>query len=106
MTSVTARIGSEGQITLPRELWERLGVSVGDRVRLEVEAGGIKVYLAEPFDFSRFIGIAPLDDDMSAVEWQEDMRGDPEERAALHAGPPHPNITRLGMSFEPGKEGQ
>lgn len=105
MTSVTARIGSEGQITLPRELWERLGVSVGDNVRLEVDAGAIKVYPAEPFDFSRFIGIAPSDD-MSAVEWQEDMRGDPEERAALHAGPPHPNITRLGVSFEPGKEGQ
>lgn len=104
MTSVTATISSEGQLTLPKELWERLGVSVGNSVRLEIEVGEIKVYPAETFDFSRFIGIALPSDGLSAVEWQEEMRGDPEERAALHAGPPHPNITRLGRAVDLEKE--
>lgn len=86
---------------MPKEVSDLLGVSAGDSVRVEVEAREMKVHVGKPFDFSRFIGIAPSDDGLSAVEWQEEMRGDPDERATLHAAPPHPNVTRLSDLFGP-----
>lgn len=99
MTSVTAKITSKGQITLPKEIRERLGVEEGDTVRFEIEGGEIKVYPDRSFDFTTLIGAAPLGeewDGMSAAEVIQDLRGKPDERAAVQDAPHHPNVTRLG----------
>lgn len=42
--TVSAKISSKGQVTLPREIRERLGVQDGDRVRFEVENGVVVLY--------------------------------------------------------------
>lgn len=98
---VTAKITSKGQVTLPKEVRELLGVGKGDSVRFEVRNGTVEVYPQKPIpDFAALIGAYPLGpewDGLSAVEVVEELRGDPEERAALHAGPTHPNVTRLGQ---------
>ena len=99
MTSVTAKITSKGQITLPKEIRERLGVGNGDTVRFEIEDGEIKVYPDRSFDFATLIGAAPLSeewDGLSAAEVIEALRGEPDERAAVQEAPQHPNVTRLG----------
>lgn len=97
---MVAKITSKGQITLPKEIRELLGVGSGDSVRFEVHDGKIEVYPQKPcLDFRSMIGLLPRDDDMTAQEWQEDMRGDPGERACLRDAPPHPNVTRLGKLY-------
>ncbi|WP_339097544.1 AbrB/MazE/SpoVT family DNA-binding domain-containing protein [Deinococcus sp. VB343] len=102
--SITAKITSKGQVTLPKEVRELLGVGTGDSVRFEVRNGTVEVYPQKPIpDFAAMIGAYPLGpewDGLSAIEVVEELRGDPEERAALHAGPPHPNVTRLGQLEE------
>lgn len=100
MTKVVAKITSKGQITLPKEIRELLGVESGDSVRFEVHDGKVEVYPQKPrLDFQSMIGLLPRDDNMTAQEWQEDMRGDPDERACLRDAPPHPNVTRLGQLY-------
>lgn len=99
MTSITAKITSKGQITLPKEIRELLGVSSGDSVRFEVDAGQVRVYPGREFDFSQLIGIGKLGpewDGMTATEVIDELRGSPDERATLREAPPHPNVTYLG----------
>ena len=99
MSSITAKITSKGQITLPREIRERLGVGSGDTVRFEIGGGEIKVYPDRSFDFTTLIGAAPLSAEwngLSAAEVIEELRGEPDERAAVQDAPRHPNVTRPG----------
>lgn len=99
MTIVTAKITSKGQITLPKEVREKLGLVSGDTVRFEIEAGEVRVYPERNFDFATLIGVAPLSeawDALSADEVIENLRGEAEERVAIKEAPKHPNITRLG----------
>lgn len=101
MTSVTAKITSKGQITLPREVREKLGLESGDSVRFEIEGGEVKVYPDRHFDFSTLIGAAFLSEEwngLSATEVIEDLRGEPEERVTVQDVPAHPNVTVLGES--------
>ncbi len=96
MTSITAKITSKGQVTLPREIRERLGVGDGDRVRFELENGVVVLYpqLNTP-SFAEMIGTAPLAAGQTARSFVEYIRHDAADRATLDAGPPHPNITVL-----------
>ncbi len=99
MTSISAKVTSKGQITLPKEIRELLGVGSGDSVRFEVEGGSVRVYPQKPLpDFAAMVGKYPLGpewDRMSATEITDELRGDPDERATLREAPPHPNVTRL-----------
>lgn len=42
-TSVTAKVTSKGQITIPVEVRRSLGVKAGDKVRFERKNGGFRV---------------------------------------------------------------
>jgi antitoxin PrlF len=96
MTATDAKITSKGQITLPREVRERLGVHDGDRVRFEIENGKVVLYpQRDTPSFQGMIGLAPLPDGQNALSTAADLRGEPPERADLHAAPLHPNITVL-----------
>lgn len=103
MTSVVAKITSKGQMTLPKEVRKLLGVGAGDSVRFEIAAGQVRVYPEKPIpDFSAMIGQHPLGpewDGINALDTTEELRGSPEDRAALHAAPPHPNVVRLSEVF-------
>ena len=94
--TVSAKITSEGQVTLPREIRERLGVQDGDWVRFEVENGVVVLYpQRDTPSFAGMVGLSALPADQSAVSIIDALRHDPAERAALDAAPPHPNITVL-----------
>lgn len=96
MCDITAKITSKGQITLPREVRERLGVHDGDRVRFEVHGGAVVLYpQRETPGFEGMIGTAHLPDGQDARTLSDDLRHDPSERAALQDAPSHPNITIL-----------
>ncbi|MGY2896163.1 AbrB/MazE/SpoVT family DNA-binding domain-containing protein [Deinococcus sp. UYEF24] len=97
MTSQSAKITSKGQVTLPREIRERLGVRDGDRVRFEVEDGQVVLYpQRDTPSFAGMVGLSPAPDGQSAVGVVDDLRHADDDRAALDAAPVHPNITVLG----------
>ena len=97
MTEITAKVTSKGQITLPREIRERLGVHDGDRVRFEVQGGNVVLYpQRDTPSFRSLIGSAPLAAGQDARQVVDDLRHDDDEREALHAAPAHPDITVLG----------
>lgn len=96
MTSITAKITSKGQVTLPREIRERLGVHDGDRVRFELEGGAVVLYpQRDTPSFGGMIGLAKQPTGQDARQLTDELRHDPADRAALNAAPPHPRITVL-----------
>jgi AbrB family looped-hinge helix DNA binding protein len=75
-----SKISSKGQITLPIEIRERLGVKEGDSVKFVVDTDGYTVVLPvrENKDvFAQFIGVARLPPEYEdSVAWVRDMRDD------------------------------
>lgn len=99
---VSAKITSKGQVTLPREIRERLGVQDGDRVRFEVENGAVVLYPQRGTpSFAGMVGLSARPADQGAVSAIDDLRHDPAERAALDAAPAHPNVTLLPAPAAP-----
>jgi AbrB family looped-hinge helix DNA binding protein len=49
---MTSKITSKGQITLPKEIRDKLGVHSGDTLVYEVEGNAVRVRKAEPFDLT------------------------------------------------------
>jgi AbrB family looped-hinge helix DNA binding protein len=74
-----AKITSKGQITLPRQVREELGVREGDSIVFAVEAGTIQVLpVRAGSPFSRFQGIGNpgLDAGREGIDaWIRDARG-------------------------------
>jgi len=72
----TAKITSKGQITIPKKVRERMGVSEGESVYF-VEEGGVfhikKVVLKSPFD--KWVGFIKNPSGKSVDEIIEEMRG-------------------------------
>ncbi len=94
MTDVTAKITSKGQLTLPREVRDLLGVQSGDRVRFELESGAVRLYPERDTpSFRDMLGTAPLPAGQDALGVVEALRHGPAEEAALRAAPAHPHVT-------------
>lgn len=77
-----ATLTSKGQITLPAELRERLGLQKGDQVEFVLRDDGwvLKPVRDEKDDpFAQFVGILPLEEDV--VTFWRRMRDDTEEEA-------------------------
>lgn len=96
MTPITAKITSKGQVTLPREIRERLGVHDGDRIRFELEGGAVVLYpQRDTPSFETMIGLAKQPAGQDARRLIDELRHDSADRAALDTAPPHPRITVL-----------
>ncbi len=54
-----AKMTSKGQITLPKDIRERLGLRQGDRVRFLLEADGRVRLMPANRDISELVGILP-----------------------------------------------
>jgi len=76
--SATSKISSKGQITLPREVRDSLGVGVGDRVEFvfDGERTVVKPVRDEVNPFLKFVGIAKTPPGFDGVAWVRDMRDD------------------------------
>ena len=54
---VTATITSKGQITIPKEVRDALGVGTGDRVEFVAEPDGVYKVIAAPRDIKHLKGL-------------------------------------------------
>jgi AbrB family looped-hinge helix DNA binding protein len=75
----TSKISSQGQITLPVEIRNRLGVKEGESIKFVADKDGRTVVLPvreEEDVFAKWVGIAPIPGYDSAVDWVRDMRDD------------------------------
>ncbi|WP_189091060.1 AbrB/MazE/SpoVT family DNA-binding domain-containing protein [Deinococcus ruber] len=95
MPNMTAKITEEGRLVLPPEVLEQLGIKPGDEVWLHIDDQQMIVE-RKPGSFHEFVGTHPLPDGIDARTYVDQMRHDADDRAALDAGEPHPNITSLG----------
>jgi antitoxin PrlF len=74
-----SKITSKGQITLPIEVRERLGVKQGDSVKFIADEDGRTIVLPVRDNenvFAQFIGVAKAPPGFDSVAWVRDMRDD------------------------------
>ncbi|MBZ9752245.1 AbrB/MazE/SpoVT family DNA-binding domain-containing protein [Deinococcus sp. HMF7620] len=74
--NVTAKLSSKGQVTLPREVRERLGLKQGDGLVFQIE--GDTVTLLAPQDdnpFTALIGTLPPLPTDARTYWREQRDG-------------------------------
>jgi antitoxin PrlF len=61
---MTSKITSKGQVTIPKEIRDKLGIRAGDSLLYEVEGNSVRVRKAKPFDLAWHRAIAP-----TVAEW-------------------------------------
>lgn len=75
----SSRVSSKGQVTIPQEVRERLGLRTGDRVEF-VEESGETILRPVPeggTSFAKFIGIAPGFKSVEEINaWVREIRED------------------------------
>lgn len=73
-------ISSKGQVTIPREIRDRLGVGAGDKIEFAIEEGRTVIRPARdnPDPFEKFRGIlGPFPGGEAGIKaWIDDMRSD------------------------------
>ncbi len=62
---LTGRLSSKGQLTLPRQIRERLGLATGDDLMFSVEGNAVRIERARPIDVAWHRGVEAL----VAPEW-------------------------------------
>lgn len=81
-TKYTSPISSKGQVTIPLEIRQRLGVGAGDRIEFVVEEDRtvIRPSRPEPDPFEKYVGIlGPFPGGEEGIKkWIDDMRNDEE----------------------------
>jgi len=68
-----ARMSSKGQITLPKDIRDRLGLKQGDRVRFIVEDDGRVRLLPAKRDISELAGILPKPKRALSIEEMDEI---------------------------------
>ena len=75
--NVTAKLSSKGQVTVPREVRERLGLKQGDGLIFQIE--GTTITLVAPQEdnpFEALIGVLPPLPKDAKTYWREQRDGD------------------------------
>jgi len=75
----SSRISSKGQVTIPQEVRERLGLRAGDRVEFVAEGDKTVLRPARSHEnpFERYIGALPHFSNLDEIHaWVRDLRGD------------------------------
>ena len=75
MTQVST-LKQNGQITIPNEILERMGIKEGDQLEIVFENGQITILpgVKHVSPFEKYIGALPFNGD--PIEWVRDMRDD------------------------------
>ena len=78
-TRKQAKVTSKGQVTIPREVRQKLGVRAGDRVVFEEAKDGMRISAVReesPFAKYRGIGTPGIGKGRKAVDkWMRELRG-------------------------------
>ncbi len=77
---VSARVSSKGQITIPRDVREALGIKQGDTVLFRVD--GRRAVIARSPDFFRLAGSVSVPVAKRGTPWDEVLRETRRARAA------------------------
>lgn len=67
----TSRVSSKGQITIPKEIRETIGVEPGDMVAYEVEKGLVSLKRVDPFDAAFHAALSQTLDEWTTPEDEE-----------------------------------
>ena len=67
----TSKISSKGQITIPREIREKLGLEPGHLVAYEVRDGEVVLKRVEPFDVAFHEALSKTLDEWNSPEDEE-----------------------------------
>ena len=70
-----SRLSSKGQVTIPVEVRERLGLQPGDVVVYEVEGDRAILCRAEPFDIAFHAALSQTLDEWTSDEDEDAFRG-------------------------------
>jgi AbrB family looped-hinge helix DNA binding protein len=79
----SSSISSKGQVTVPQEIRNRLGLSAGDRVEFVVENGqtAIRPFRSEPNPFTKFKGALKTFHNRKEINaWVREMRDEEKTR--------------------------
>ena len=75
-----AKMTSKGQVTVPREIRQRLGVRAGDRLLFEEDGNGVRVTAVRkesPFAKYRGIGTPGIGKGRRGIQrWLRELRGE------------------------------
>jgi AbrB family looped-hinge helix DNA binding protein len=69
-----SRLSSKGQVTIPVEVREKLGLEPGDVVVYEVEGDHVTLHRAEPFDIAFHAALSQTLDEWGSAEDDEAFR--------------------------------
>ena len=73
------RVSSQGQVTIPQRVRERLGIRAGDKVDFVVEDGKVvvKPIVERRHSFREYVGMIPYFQSREEINaWISDLRGD------------------------------
>jgi AbrB family looped-hinge helix DNA binding protein len=76
MQSIDITLAARGQIVIPKEARDALGLKPGARLQLRVEGGRLLIEKRVQLDLSRWIGKA-VDDGLSTEQALAELRGRP-----------------------------
>jgi AbrB family looped-hinge helix DNA binding protein len=81
----TARITSKGQVTIPKEVRERLGVEPGDGLDFRFEDGRLEVVPVRRRKLAEFRGLVPVPQPLEFVEERpgEEREGKAADRTVI-----------------------
>jgi AbrB family looped-hinge helix DNA binding protein len=72
--SFKSRLSSKGQVTIPMEVRESLGLEAGDTVLYEIEGERATLRRAEPFDIAFHASLSETLDEWTSPEDEEAFR--------------------------------
>lgn len=71
---LTSTISSKGQVTIPKEIREALGIQAGDVIAYEVKNGAVLLRRVGPFDAEFHAALSRTLDEWSSREDEEAFR--------------------------------
>ncbi|MGY8904863.1 MAG: AbrB/MazE/SpoVT family DNA-binding domain-containing protein [Burkholderiales bacterium] len=74
MTPVEVTLAERGQIVIPKEARDALGLKPGTRLQLQVEGGRVLIEKRVQLDLSRWVGNA-VDDGLTTAQALSELRG-------------------------------
>jgi len=70
-----SRISSKGQVTIPSQVRQTLGVGLGDTIACEIQGNVVRLRRVEPFDAAFHRALARTLDEWATPEDEEAFRG-------------------------------
>ena len=69
-----SRLSAKGQVTIPKEIREKIGIEPGDMVAYEIKNGVVTLKRIEPFDAEFHAALSKTLDEWSTTEDSEAFR--------------------------------